>query len=81
MYTIQHLQAAAKAAAAAEAASAARAAHEEACSTYTDEDAIADEVQFSQGRPECALTSHHAHHCCAIRPCYSVLKLLQSLCE
>lgn len=38
------LQAAAKAAAAAEAASAARAAHEEACSTYTDEDAIADEV-------------------------------------
>lgn len=41
------MQAAAKAAAAAEAASAARAAHEEACSTYTDEDAIADEVSFA----------------------------------
>ncbi|BDA42156.1 hypothetical protein COCOBI_03-0410 [Coccomyxa sp. Obi] len=41
------LKAAAKAAAAAEAASAARAAHEEACSTYTDEDAIADEAHTS----------------------------------
>ena len=45
------LQAAAKAAAAAEAASAARAAHEEACSTYTDLDALADDAQVPTPTP------------------------------
>jgi hypothetical protein len=47
-------QAAAKAAAAAEAASAARAAQEEACSTYTDEDAIADDaIAHTSEEPRC----------------------------
>ena len=52
------MQAAAKAAAAAEAASAARAAHEEACSTYTDEDAIADEVSFALVSERCSVSRH-----------------------
>lgn len=63
-------QAAAKAAAAAEAASAARAAQDEACSTYTDDDAVADDaVAHTSEEPRCLRrkSTDHAPQAVAVR--------------